>query len=72
MGNSALAATTHGIVRAVLAVVVLIALGAIAAYFVAEKLGDTPRARRGIFIGIASTGLVFAATVAWAMLRSAG
>lgn len=71
MGNTALAATTHGIVRAVLVLAVLIALAGVVAYFVADKLGRTRRLRQGIFIGVASTGLVFAATVAWAVLRSA-
>jgi hypothetical protein len=72
MADTAITAATHGLLRAVLVLAVLIALVAIVAYFIADKLGRTPRARQGIFIGIASTGLIFAATVAWAVLRSAG
>jgi len=72
MSDSVLATTTHGLLRAVLALAVLIALAGIVAYFVADKLGRTPRARQGIFIGVASTGVIFAATVAWAVLRSGG
>jgi hypothetical protein len=72
MADRALTAATHGFLRAMLVLAVLIALAAIVAYFVADKLGRTPRARQGIFIGVASTGLVFAAMVAWTVLRSAG
>jgi uncharacterized protein HemY len=72
MVDTALTTATHGFLRAVLVLAVLIALAAIVAYFIADKLGRTPAARKGIFIGIASTGLVFAATVAWAVLHSAG
>ena len=71
MASTALAATTHGIVRAVLVLAVLIALTSLVAYFVADKLGRTPGLRQGIFLGIGSTGLIFAASVAWALLRSA-
>ena len=72
MTDTALATATHGIVRAVLVLAVLIVLTAIVAYFIADKLGRTRPARKGIFLGIGSTGVIFAVSVAWAMLRSGG
>ena len=72
MTDTALTTATHGIVRAVLVLAVLIVLTGLVAYYIADKLGRTRHARRGIFLGIGSTGLIFAVTVAWAILRSGG